>query len=185
MNSETATSSSVGSACLAGAMEQGELPRHEYHDFQASAAGVDGAVVDAVSVDLEDYYHVEAFASRICRAGWGTFASRIRQNTKLTLDVLDRSKCRATFFVLGWIAEREPKLIRELADAGHELACHSHFHRPLHTLRPSEFRADLVRSRDAIENATGVRVVGFRAPTFSITNLIPIYFRYSFSILIL
>jgi polysaccharide deacetylase family protein (PEP-CTERM system associated) len=170
MNSETATRSSLGSSCLAGAMEQREVPRHEYDDFQASAAGVDGAVVDAVSVDLEDYYHVEAFASRICRAGWGTFASRIRQNTKLTLDVLDRSKCRATFFILGWIAEREPKLIRELADAGHELACHSHFHRPLHTLRPSEFRADLVRSRDAIENATGVRVVGFRAPTFSITN---------------
>ena len=87
-------------------------------------------------MDLEDYYHVEAF----------------------------------TFSVLGWIAEREPKLIRALAEAGHELACHSHLHRPLHTLHPAEFRADLVRSRNAIENTTGVRVVGLRAPDFSITN---------------
>jgi polysaccharide deacetylase family protein (PEP-CTERM system associated) len=123
-----------------------------------------------VSVDLEDYYHVEAFASRISRSRWTTFPSRVLQNTKRTLQLLDRAGCRATFFVLGWIAEREPRLIRELADAGHELACHSHLHRPLHTLKPSEFRDDLRRSRDAIESAAGVRVFGFRAPTFSITS---------------
>jgi polysaccharide deacetylase family protein (PEP-CTERM system associated) len=127
-------------------------------------------VVDAVSVDLEDYFHVEAFASQISRSRWGTLPSRVIRNTKRTLEVLDRGNCRATFFVLGWIAEREPKLIRELARAGHELACHSHLHRPLHTLRPSEFRDDLIRSRSAIEDAAGDRVVGFRAPTFSITE---------------
>jgi polysaccharide deacetylase family protein (PEP-CTERM system associated) len=86
------------------------------------------------------------------------------------LEVLDRTKCRATFFVLGWIAERESSLIREIAQAGHEVACHSHLHRPLHTLKPSEFRDDLRRSRDSIENAAQVRIFGFRAPTFSITN---------------
>jgi polysaccharide deacetylase family protein (PEP-CTERM system associated) len=94
----------------------------------------------------------------------------VRNNTKRVLELLDRSKCRATFFVLGWIAEREPGLIRELAQAGHELACHSHLHRPLHTLKPSEFRDDLRRSRDVIERAAGTQVVGFRAPTFSITR---------------
>lgn len=136
----------------------------------ADADNGNGSLVDAVSVDLEDYYHVEAFASQISRSRWGTLPSRVFQNTRRTLEVLDRSKCRATFFVLGWIAEREPRLIRELADAGHELACHSHLHRPLHTLKPSEFREDLLRSRDAIENASGAKVVGFRAPTFSVTH---------------
>jgi polysaccharide deacetylase family protein (PEP-CTERM system associated) len=138
-------------------------------DFSLPAP-TDEGVVDAVSVDLEDYFHVEAFASQIARSRWGTLPSRVLQNTKRTLAVLDRGNCRATFFVLGWIAEREPKLIQELASAGHELACHSHLHRPLHTLKPSEFRDDLLRSRNAIENASGARVVGFRAPTFSITQ---------------
>jgi polysaccharide deacetylase family protein (PEP-CTERM system associated) len=86
------------------------------------------------------------------------------------LQLLERNRCRATFFVLGWIAEREPSLIREIAEAGHELACHSHLHRPLYQLSQSEFREDLRRSRAAIEDAGGTKVVGFRAPTFSITR---------------
>jgi polysaccharide deacetylase family protein (PEP-CTERM system associated) len=139
-------------------------------EFNVLEAPSNEGVVDAVSVDLEDYFHVEAFASQISRSRWGTLPSRVLQNTQRTLEVLDRGNCRATFFVLGWIAEREPKLIHELARAGHELACHSHLHRPLHTLKPSEFRDDLIRSRTAIENAAGTRVVGFRAPTFSITQ---------------
>jgi polysaccharide deacetylase family protein (PEP-CTERM system associated) len=139
-------------------------------EFNVLEAPSNEGVVDAVSVDLEDYFHVEAFASQISRSRWGTLPSRVLQNTQRTLEVLDRGNCRATFFVLGWIAEREPKLIHELARSGHELACHSHLHRPLHTLKPSEFRDDLIRSRTAIENAAGTRVVGFRAPTFSITQ---------------
>jgi polysaccharide deacetylase family protein (PEP-CTERM system associated) len=127
-------------------------------------------VVDGLSVDLEDYYQVEAFAARISRSQWSEFSSRIKQNTWRTLSLLDRNRCRATFFVLGWVAEREPGLIRELAQAGHELACHSHLHRPLHKLTPSEFRDDLRRSKDAIENAAGIKVLGFRAPTFSVTR---------------
>jgi polysaccharide deacetylase family protein (PEP-CTERM system associated) len=140
------------------------------HTFEVEAPPADDVVVDAVSVDLEDYFHVEAFASQISRSRWGTLPSRVLLNTRRTLEVLDRANCRATFFVLGWIAEREPRLIRELAEASHEIACHSHLHRPLHTLKPSEFREDLIRSRDAIENAAGASVLGFRAPTFSITE---------------
>jgi polysaccharide deacetylase family protein (PEP-CTERM system associated) len=128
------------------------------------------AVVDAISVDLEDYFHVEAFAAQISRSRWGMLPSRVIVNTMRTLEVLDRARCRATFFVLGWVAEREPGLIHELVKAGHEVACHSHLHRPLHTLRPSEFRDDLICSRNAIESAAGAKVVGFRAPTFSITK---------------
>ena len=128
------------------------------------------SVVDGLSVDLEDYYQVEAFAAHVPRSRWPLFNSRARGNTSRTLELLARCNCRATFFVLGWLAEREPALVREVADAGHELACHSHLHRPLYRLKPTEFRDDLRRSRAAIEDAGGHQVVGFRAPTFSITD---------------
>lgn len=125
-------------------------------------------LVDGLSIDLEDYYQVEAFASRIPRSRWPFFPSRIRQNTVRVLELLERNRCRATFFVLGWIAEREPALIREIAEAGHELACHSYLHRRVYHLSRDEFREDLRRSRGIIEDASGTQVVGFRAPTFSI-----------------
>jgi polysaccharide deacetylase family protein (PEP-CTERM system associated) len=128
-----------------------------------------GGLVDGLSIDLEDYFQVEAFASRIPRSRWPFFPSRVRQNASRVLELLERNRCRATFFVLGWVAEREPSLIREIAQAGHELACHSHLHRPLYQLSPGEFREDLRRSRGIIEDVGGTRVVGFRAPTFSIT----------------
>ena len=127
-------------------------------------------VVDGLSVDLEDYFHVEAFASRIPHSSWSSFPSRVRKSTTRVLELLERHRCRATFFVLGWIAEREPALIREIAQAGHELGCHSHLHRQVFRLTQKQFREDLRRSRKAIENVSGVKVVGFRAPTFSITN---------------
>lgn len=169
--SRAANGVSISSQTSTDRLRLMQLARRTELTVQVDEAGNDyEAVVDAVSVDLEDYYHVEAFASQISRSRWATLPSRVRQNTERTLEVLDRSRCRATFFVLGWIAEREPCLIRELANAGHELACHSHLHRPLHTLKPSEFREDLLSSKDAIENASGTKVVGFRAPTFSVTR---------------
>ena len=126
-------------------------------------------LMDGASVDLEDYYHVEAFADRVERSQWPSFASRVRPNTERTLELLDRTHTKATFFILGYVAEREPDLIRKVAEAGHELACHSHLHRRVHTLSPEEFRDDLRRARGAIEDAAGVKVLGFRAPTFSVT----------------
>ena len=127
-------------------------------------------LVDGLSVDLEDYFQVEAFASRIPRSRWPFFPSRVRNSAARVLELLERNRCRATFFVLGWVAEREPSLIREIVQAGHELACHSHLHRPLYELTPSDFREDLRRSRGIIEDIGGTKVVGFRAPTFSITR---------------
>ena len=123
---------------------------------------------DFLSVDVEDYFHVEAFADRISRVDWGTFSSRVRPNTERTLRIFAEYGCRGTFFVLGWVAERDPKLVRAIADAGHEIACHSYSHRRVTTLSPEEFRQDLQRARRAIEDAAGVRVQGYRAPTFSI-----------------
>ena len=127
-------------------------------------------VIDGLSVDLEDYFHVEAFASRIPRSTWSSFPSRVRNSTTRVLELLERHRCRATFFVLGWIAEREPALVREVAEAGHELACHTHLHRQIFRLTPKQFREDLRRSRQLIEDVSGRKVVGFRAPTFSITR---------------
>jgi polysaccharide deacetylase family protein (PEP-CTERM system associated) len=98
------------------------------------------------------------------------FPSRVRNSATRVLELLERNRCKATFFVLGWVAEREPSLIREIAQAGHELACHGYLHRPLYQLTPSEFREDLRRSRAIIEDLSGTTVVGYRAPTFSITR---------------
>ena len=121
-----------------------------------------------LSVDVEDYFHVEAFADRIKYRQWPDFPSRVRANTHRVLELLGEYGCRATFFVLGWVAERDPKLIREIAEAGHEVACHSYSHRRVNLLTPADFREDLRRARAVIEEAAGVRILGYRAPTFSI-----------------
>ena len=123
---------------------------------------------DMLSVDVEDYFHVEAFADCVSQSSWPDFPSRVRANTQRILRIFDEFGCRATFFVLGWVAERERALIREIADAGHEVACHSYCHRRVTTLTPEQFREDLRRARTAIEDAAGIRIVGYRAPTFSI-----------------
>jgi polysaccharide deacetylase family protein (PEP-CTERM system associated) len=125
---------------------------------------------DLLSVDVEDYYHVEAFADCIPSTSWPGFPVRVAANTDRVLRLLDEYRCRATFFILGWVAERHPKLVREISDNGHEVACHSYSHRRVTSLTPTEFRADLRRARAVIEDAAGVKVVGYRAPTFSITR---------------
>src|ERR1700674_5584948 len=128
------------------------------------------SITDALSVDVEDYFHAEAFADRISPDQWATFSSRVRRNCDHILDLFERYGWRATFFVLGWVAERERALIRDIAKAGHELACHSYAHRRVFSLRPEEFRDDVRRARGLIEDAAGVRILGYRAPTFSIVH---------------
>lgn len=123
---------------------------------------------DVLTVDVEDYFHVEAFADRVLWQSWPDFPSRVRANTERVLGIFEEYKCRATFFVLGWVAERNPELIRKIVEAGHEVACHSYLHRRVTSLNPDEFRQDLRRAREVIENAAGVQVLGYRAPTFSI-----------------
>jgi polysaccharide deacetylase family protein (PEP-CTERM system associated) len=128
----------------------------------------DDEIIDGLSVDVEDYFHVEAFADRVKRLDWDSYPSRFAVNTRRILDIFAVNGCRGTFFVLGWVAERDSALVREIAEAGHEIACHSHLHRKVTTLKPAEFREDLRRATHAIEDAAGVKVVGYRAPTFSI-----------------
>lgn len=131
---------------------------------------IDPPLTDGLSVDVEDYFHVEAFVDQIGRDQWETFPSRVHNNCERILNLFERHGWRATFFVLGWVAERNPGLVREIAQAGHELACHSYAHRRVFSLRPEEFRDDLRRARGVIEDAAGVQIVGYRAPTFSIVR---------------
>jgi polysaccharide deacetylase family protein (PEP-CTERM system associated) len=119
---------------------------------------------------VEDYYHVEAFATVIDRGTWPDYASRVECNTRRMLDLFDDHKVKGTFFILGWVAERYPKLVREITVRGHEPACHSYWHRLIYKLTPDEFREDTRRAKDLIEQTGGERIYGYRAPSFSITS---------------
>jgi polysaccharide deacetylase family protein (PEP-CTERM system associated) len=123
-----------------------------------------------LTVDVEDYFQVEAFAGSVSRESWDRFPSRVVENTRRLLDLFDRFDARATFFVLGWVAHRFPMLVREIHDRGHELACHSFWHRRVDSLTPQEFLSDTRDARNAIEQAASVQIYGYRAPTWSITS---------------
>ncbi len=122
-----------------------------------------------LTVDVEDYFQVEAFAGVVPREEWDHLPSRVVANTHRVLDLFDEFDVKGTFFTLGWVADKFPALAREIHARGHELGCHSYWHRPVYQLTPDTFREDLLRARDAIEQASGVRVSGYRAPSWSIT----------------
>ena len=126
------------------------------------------AIVNAMTVDVEDYFQVHAFADRIDPADWPRLECRVERNTDAILAMLDEAGCRATFFTLGWIAERHPGLVRRIVAAGHELASHGMAHRRADRQDPASFRADVGRSRRLLEDIGGVAVAGYRAASFSI-----------------
>lgn len=123
-----------------------------------------------LSVDVEDYFQVEAFARCVSREEWDQYPSRVVENTQRLLDLFDEERSMGTFFVLGWVADKFPQLVREIQKRGHELACHSFWHRPVFTLNEQTFRQDLRDARTAIEQAAGERIYGYRAPSWSITR---------------
>jgi polysaccharide deacetylase family protein (PEP-CTERM system associated) len=123
-----------------------------------------------LSVDVEDYFQVEAFADRVDPGQWDQYPSRVEANTRTILDLFDECKVKGTFFILGWVAERYPGLIAEIVRRGHEPACHSYWHRRVYRLSRQEFREDTRRAKDAIEAAAGSPVIGYRAPSFSVTR---------------
>jgi polysaccharide deacetylase family protein (PEP-CTERM system associated) len=127
-----------------------------------------GQIVNAMSVDVEDYFQVSAFDRVVSRAGWDGFESRVVSNTQRVLDLFDRAGVRSTFFVLGWVAERFPALVREIAAAGHEVASHGYHHQLIYTLTPAQFREDVRASKSVLEQAAGASVLGYRAPSYSI-----------------
>lgn len=122
------------------------------------------------TVDVEEHFHVNGFERWVPRRDWDRYPSRVAIGTERVLDLLARYDARATFFTLGWVAERHPALVRRIAAAGHEIASHGDLHRRIPTLSPDEMRADVRRAKRALEDCTGAPVRGFRSPSFSITR---------------
>lgn len=128
------------------------------------------AIKNGLSVDVEDYFHAEAITAHIGREHWASMESRVVANTYRVLDLFDEHRARATFFVLGWVADRFPELVKEIHGRGHEIGCHSYWHRLVYRLTPAEFRDDTRRAKSAIESSIGAKVIGYRAPSFSVTS---------------
>jgi polysaccharide deacetylase family protein (PEP-CTERM system associated) len=126
------------------------------------------AFANAMTIDVEDYFQVEAFASTIDRSDWESLPRRVERNTERLLQVLAESGVEATFFILGWVAERHPQLVRRVVAQGHELASHGFGHLRVDRQSPEEFRDDVRHSKRVLEDLGGVPVRGYRAPTFSI-----------------
>ncbi|WP_324780148.1 XrtA system polysaccharide deacetylase [Thiobacillus sedimenti] len=125
---------------------------------------------NAMSIDVEDYFQVSAFAPHIRREDWDALPCRVERNVDTILALLDEAGARATFFTLGWIAERHPQVVRRIVDNGHELASHGYGHQRASDLTPAQFRDDVSRAKAILEDLGGVAVRGYRAPSFSINR---------------
>lgn len=123
-----------------------------------------------MTVDVEDYFHVEAFRSRISSTRWDEYPIRFDTNTRRILDLFDRFDVKATFFVLGWAARKCPEVVREIVARGHEVGCHSYWHRLVYSLEPTEFRDDLREATHVLEDLVQKPLVGYRAPSYSIVE---------------
>ncbi|MFT3977370.1 MAG: DUF3473 domain-containing protein [Sphingomonas bacterium] len=130
-------------------------------------------VVNGLSVDIEEWFQVGAFENTIAREDWNGLESRVARNTGMVLDLFAEAGVKATFFTLGWVAERNPALIRRIVGEGHEIASHGWDHGRVFTMDAEGFRADLRRARAVLEDAGGVPVTGYRAPSFSIDARTP------------
>ncbi len=127
-------------------------------------------MLNALSFDIEDYFQVAALSAAVSRLSWDSTPRRVEGNTGLLLDILAANSTRATFFFLGWVAEREPHLVRRVAAAGHEIACHGYSHRLVYEQTPAEFRAETLRSKALLEDQAQVPVLGYRAASYSLTR---------------
>lgn len=127
-------------------------------------------IPNALTVDVEDYFHVAALAPSIDRKSWDSRESRVVSNTSRLLDMFGEHDVQATFFVLGWVAERHPELVRNIASRGHEVACHGYSHQLVYKQSPSEFHEETRRAKHLLEDIIGVSVDGYRAASYSIVR---------------
>ena len=123
---------------------------------------------NAMTVDVEDYFQVSAFAAHIPRESWESIPCRVERNIDRILTLLDERQAKATFFTLGWIAERYPAMVKRIVSNGHELASHGWAHQRVSDQKPQEFLDDIVRSKSLLEDISGQKILGYRAPSFSI-----------------
>jgi polysaccharide deacetylase family protein (PEP-CTERM system associated) len=128
------------------------------------------SVPNALTVDVEDYFHVSALAPSIHRDSWASRESRVVANTHRLLALFEQFGVRGTFFLLGWVAERHPQLVKDIAAGGHEIACHGFSHRLVYDQSPEEFREETLRSKNLLEDAIGAPVLGYRAASYSIVK---------------
>ena len=140
---------------------------------QPISADQGGAIVNGLSVDVEDWFQVGAFESVIERDDWNSLADRVERNVHAILDMFDEAQVKATFFALGWVAQRHGGLMHEIVLRGHELASHGWDHGRVFRMERKAFAEDIARARKVLEDAAGVRVVGYRAPSFSIDRRTP------------
>ena len=125
--------------------------------------------LNALTVDVEDYFHVQAFAGVVRQTDWERYPSRVEQNTYRLLELFSSKRVRATFFVLGWVAERFPGLVQAIGKAGHRIGCHGYAHQVIYESNDVDFRNDVRRAKQIIEDITGTRIISYRAPSYSIT----------------
>jgi len=158
---------------------------------RARAVLRDASIIqNAFTIDVEDYYHVSALASAIPRDTWNTRESRVAASTDRLLTLLDERRIKGTFFVLGWVADHAPQLVKRIAAQGHEVACHGYSHELIYRQTPAVFTEETRRSKRLLEDLTGLPVLGYRAASFSITprsrwaldTLIELGFAYDSSI---
>ena len=128
------------------------------------------APLNAFTVDVEDWYQVSDFEAVVDFTRWDSYPSRVVANTDRMLALMDEAGVKGTFFVLSWNAERHPEIVRRIAAAGHEVASHGYAHRLIYDQTPETFRADIVRSKATLEDLIGAPVLGYRAPSCSITT---------------
>lgn len=125
---------------------------------------------NALTIDVEDYFQVTAFAGVVNRDDWPVYPSRVENNTRRVFDLLDVFNLKATFFVLGWVADHFPGLVKEIATRKHEVACHGYDHELIYNQGPEKFRQDVRLTKTMLEDITGHAVLGYRAPSYSITE---------------
>jgi polysaccharide deacetylase family protein (PEP-CTERM system associated) len=125
---------------------------------------------NALTVDVEDYFQVAAFSTQIDRSEWEHFPLRVEENTRRLLEIFSDANVKATFFVLGWVAERCPALVRTIVELGHEIACHGYAHQEIFTQDPRDFRSETIRAKACLEDQAQRPVVGYRAASYSITS---------------
>ena len=127
-------------------------------------------ITNYLTIDVEDYFQVSAFEKVSHIDNWDSYQSRVERNSENILELLDGVNAKATFFIVGWAAERFPQLVKKIASAGHEIGCHSHMHRRAYELGPEKFRKDTQKAKSILEDIIGLPVVGYRAPSYSITK---------------
>ncbi|MCL4490494.1 MAG: DUF3473 domain-containing protein [Nitrospirae bacterium] len=127
-------------------------------------------MLNALTIDVEDYFHVAAFERHIRTEDWPRYPLRVVDNTLKILDILDEFSVKATFFVLAWVAERRPTLIREIRKRGHHIACHGYAHKLIYRIGPDSFRKDVRKAKMLLEDICGIEIRGYRAPSYSITR---------------